>query len=103
MGPGHGGVTGELLGLFIGARDEALLQTAPYFLGARLAAGPLTGQEGDQLRIFFIYPERHYVDLVVLPPGGDLDPAHQSQRQLFVLDRLADFIKPVKGVVVSDR
>jgi hypothetical protein len=54
VGPGHGGVTGELLGLFIGARDLALLQTAPYFLGAP-PGEPADRPENDQLGIFLIH------------------------------------------------
>lgn len=103
MGPGHGGVTGKLLGLFIGARNEALLQTTPDLLGARLPASPLPCQKGEQLGIFLIHPEGHDVDLVMLPPGGDLHPAHQAQWQLVGRDGLAHLLKPVEGIVVSDR
>ena len=45
VGPGHGSVTGQLLGLFISAGDLALIQTAPDFQGTRLAAGYLPRQK----------------------------------------------------------
>ena len=102
VGAGHGSITGELFGLFIGAGDEALLQTTPDFQRARFATGQLTGQKVGQLRIFFIHPQRHDMDLVVLPAGGDLDPAHQSQRQLLYFDGSAHLIKPGEGIVVSN-
>ncbi len=102
VGPGHGRITGQLFGLFIGAGDEALLQTAPDLLRALFAAGLLAGQKVGQLRIFFIHSQRHDMDLVMLPAGGDLDPAHQSQRQLLGGDGAACLIKAGKGVVVSD-
>jgi len=102
VGPGHGGVASQLLGLFIGAGELALLQTTPYFLGARLTTGQLAGQKRHQLRIFFIHPQRHDMNFVMLPAGGDLDPAHQPQRQLLGVDGTAHLIKPGKGIVVSD-
>lgn len=102
MGPGHGGIASKLLGLFIGARNKTLLQTTPYFLGARFATSLLADQKIGERHIFFIHPQRHDMDLVMLPAGGDLDPAHQPQRQLLVLDGAAHLIKPGKGVVVSN-
>ncbi len=102
VGPGHGRITSQLLGLFIGAREMTLLQTTPYFLGACFATSLLADQKRHQLRIFFIHPQRHDMDLVMLPAGGDLDPAHQPQRQLLILDGAAHLIKPGKGIVVSN-
>lgn len=43
------------------------------------------------------------MNFVVLPTGGDLDPAYQSQRQLLGVNGSAHLIKPGKGIVVSNR
>ncbi len=102
VGPGHGGIASQLLGLFIGAGNETLLQTTPYFLGTRFATSLLADQKISERHIFFIHPQRHDMDLVMLPASGDLDPAHQPQRQLLGFDGAAHLIKPGKGVVVSN-